>query len=164
MNTNEITNPAAGLSWKARLMSRSGRRWLVVGLVAACVVLLLLGILRVQSPFTLVLIAVLIADDMLLLYVTSRVSELPETAIDERQQMIRNRAYRVAYRIVVHALIWPALLIVTLASFGDPHGWLHALWSNTPLVIALGTSGTQLLVFLPTMILAWTEPEPIEED
>jgi hypothetical protein len=145
-------------------MSRTGRRSLVVGLVAACAVLILLGILRIQSPFTVVLIAVLVAEDLLLLYVTSRVTELPERAIDERQEMIRNWAYRVAYRIVVHALLWPAVLVVTLASFGDPHGWLHALWSNTPLVIALGTSGTQLLVFLPTMILAWTEPDFSEGD
>ena len=164
MNTNEIAKPATRLSWKARLMSRKGRRSLVVGLVAACAVLVLMGLLRARTPLTLVLLAVLVAEDMLLLYVTSRVSELPERAIDERQEMTRNRVYRLAYRIVVHALIWPAALIVTLASFGDPHAWLHALWINTPLVIALGTGGTQLLVFLPTMILAWTEPDFVEGD
>jgi hypothetical protein len=98
----------------------------------------------------------------LLLYVTRSVAELPERAVDERQEAIRNHAYRQAHRIITHALLWPVGLVVVLAAFGDPFGWLHALWSNTALVIALGTSGTQLLAFLPTMILAWVEPDPIE--
>lgn len=162
MITNDVTHSPARLSWRARLLMRTGRRSLVAGMVAVCAALVLLGILRVQGPLWVVLIALLVAEDSLLLYVTRNVAELPERALDERQELIRNRAYRRAYRIVIHALIWPAALIVLLASFGDPHGWLHALWSNTALVIALGTCGTQLLAFLPTMMLAWTEPDPIE--
>jgi hypothetical protein len=106
----------------------------------------------------------LVAEDVALLYVTSNVAELSEQAVDERQESIRNHAYRRAYRIVMHALIWPIGLVVVLAAFGDPFGWLAALWANTALVIALGTAAAQLLGFLPTMILAWTEPDPIETE
>lgn len=155
-------HPRPGLSWQERLMTRSTRRWLVAGLVATCSVLLLLGLLRVRTPFAFVLVALLLAEDVLLLHVTSRVAELPEGAVDERQEMIRNRTYRLSYRIVTQIIVWPAALVVVLASFGDPYGWLHALWSNTALVIALGVSAAQLLVFLPTMMLAWTQPDPIE--
>jgi hypothetical protein len=131
-----------------------------VGLVAVCSILVLLGLLRVQGPEWLILIGLLVAEDGLLLYVTSQVAELPRGAVDERQEAVRNRSYRVAYRIVMHALVWPTVLIVVLISFGDPHGWLAAIGKNTPLILALGVGGTQLVAFLPTMMLAWTEPEP----
>lgn len=162
MVTRNVAQSTAPRAWKTRLMSRTGRRRLVLGLVAVCTALMFLGLLRVKGPEWVVIIGLLVAEDGLLLYVTRQVAELPQGVVDERQEAVRNRAYRLAYRIVMHALIWPTGLIIVLISFGDPHGWLAAIGKNTPLVIALGVSGTQLLAFLPTMMLAWTEPDPAE--
>jgi hypothetical protein len=145
-------------------MTRTSRRWLVLGLVALCTALVFLGLLGVKGPVWFVLIGLLVAEDGLLLYVTSQVAELPEGAVDERQAAVRNRAYRLAYRIIMHTLVWPTVVIVVLISFGDPHGWLAAIGKNTPLILAVGVCGTQLVAFLPTMILAWSEPDLVESD
>ena len=123
--------------------------------------LILLSLLGVGSPLTFVLIGLILADDVLLLRATSQLAELPERRVDERQESVRNRAYRLAYRVATHAFIWPVAAIVVLASFGDPWGWLGELWRNTALIVALGTCAAQLFAFLPTLILAWTEPDPI---
>jgi len=113
------------------------------------------------GPLAFVLIGAILAADVLLLWVTRRLAELPERAIDERQVAIRNRAHRLAYRIVNHAVLWPVALAVVLASFGDPNHWLAHLAGNTEVLTAAGTVICQLVCFLPTMILAWTEPDSL---
>jgi hypothetical protein len=162
MTAHDVIDSTAPHGWQSRLATRAARRGLVAGLVVGCAVLVLSGLLGARTLLAFVLIGLLLVADVLLLAVTRQVAELPEGAVDERQEAIRNRAYRLAYRIVMHALIWPIGLVVVLATFRDPFGWLAALWANTALVIALGTAAAQLVGFLPTMILAWTEPEPIE--
>jgi hypothetical protein len=164
MTAHDLIDSTAPHGRQSRLVSRAPRRGLVAALVAGCALLVLLGLLGARTALAFVLIGLLLAADVLLLAVTSQVAELPEGAVDERQEATRNRAYRLAYRVVMHALIWPIGLVVALVAFGDPFGWLAALWANTALVIALGTAAAQLLGFLPTMILAWTEPEPIEAE
>ncbi len=142
-----------------RLTNRTGRRWLVCGLVVACAALVTMAAAGGKGPLAFVLIGAILAADILLLWVTRRVAELPERAIDERQAAIRNRAHRLAYRVVNHAVLWPVALVVVLASFGDPNHWLAHLGGNTEMLTAAGTAICQLVCFLPTMILAWTEPD-----
>jgi hypothetical protein len=162
MTSPDLADPRGPAPWPAYFTSRSHRRWLVAALGASCAVLVLLGLVEAHTPLAFVLIGLIVVEDGLLLASTSGVAERPERALDERQETIRNRAYRLAYRVVTHTLLWPIALVVLLAAFGDPFGWLAALWANTALVIALGTVAAQLLAFLPTMIIAWTEPDPVE--
>jgi hypothetical protein len=164
MRTNFLGPTTRPIAWTAFLRTRPGRRLLVAGLAAACAVLVALGGTGVHTPLAFVLLGLIVVQDLALLAATHRVAELAEHALDERQEAVRNHAYRLAYRVVMHALIWPIGLVVVLASFSDPFGWLAALWANTALVVALGTGVVQLLAFLPTMILAWTEPDPIEAE
>jgi hypothetical protein len=161
MVTHKFDSSAAP-SLKSRLHRRRGRRRLVGCLIASCVVLTLLGLAQVQTAASFILVGAVVVEDFLLLYATGNLAERPSQAVDEREEMVRNRAYRRAYRLASNAIIIPAAIIVVLASFGDPHGILHAIWKNTALVIALGTAGTQILAFLPTMMLAWTEPDPAD--
>jgi uncharacterized membrane protein len=145
--------------WKSWLMSQPVRRRLVVVLVACCVALVLISSASPTYLLAVPLLAAILAGDLLLYVATRRVAELPEAAVDERQEAVRNRAYRIAYRIIVNLIIWPGGLVALLASEGDPHGWLRSIGGNTTLVIALITAGCQLLAFLPTIVLAWTEPD-----
>lgn len=154
----EHTVDSRRFPWE-RLTSRTGRRWLVCGLVVACAALVTMAAAGGKGPLAFVLIGAILAADVVLLWVTRRVAELPERAIDERQVAIRNRAHRLAYRIVNHAVLWPVALAVVLASFGDPNHWLAHLGGNTEMLTAAGTAICQLVCFLPTMILACTEPD-----
>jgi hypothetical protein len=161
MMTRGPTHPASRATWRAHLHARPGRRALVAVLLALCAALMLQGLVRAGPPLAFALIGLILANDVLLLVATSNVAELPEGAVDERQEAIRNHAYRLAYRLVMLVSIGLLALIVVLASFGDPIGWLQSVWTNTALVVAVGTSLAQLVSFLPTMILAWSEPDPV---
>ncbi len=97
--------------WERQVTSRTGRHWLVGGLVVACAALVAMAAAGGTGPLAFVLIGAILAADVLLLWVTRRLAELPERAIDERQVAIRNRAHRLAYRIVNHAVLWPVALV-----------------------------------------------------
>ena len=65
--------------------------------------------------------------------------------IDERQEKVRNRAYLPAYLI-----LGPSLLVLILSAEKIAPLWLIAL-------------GLFLYVVLPIAVLAWLEPDPIED-
>lgn len=83
---------------------------------------------------------------------------VPNDAVDERQLDRRNRAVFVAYRALAMATaVVPLWLLV--ATTAERWGWLR-----DPSLLAFASWGLLLTgVTLPTAILAWSEPDPIEE-
>jgi hypothetical protein len=143
--------------WQAPFGRQLVRRVLVVVLVPICLLLIL-----VQDAGTgVLLVLLLLADNLVLRRATQRLAVAPEAALDEREVAVRNRAYRLAYRLLAVAFGIPLwLLFLTAAS--DP-SWILDDVSNGGLVI----TSLELLFFLPTAIIAWIEPdmpeaEPIE--
>jgi hypothetical protein len=83
--------------------------------------------------------------------------KLPDTELDERLLQIKNQAFRTAYQAFVPAAIlaWSLSLAAMLWQPND-QGYVNGL------VIFFGTAlvGTTL----PTVIVAWNEPDPVEPD
>lgn len=77
----------------------------------------------------------------------------PDENLDERQNSVRNYAYRNAY-ITLSAVIIVALLYTMLAI--DFNWWLP---SGSGQVTALFFSFLFIMLILPSAIIAWTEPE-----
>lgn len=76
--------------------------------------------------------------------------------LDERQQVVRDRAYRSAYWMLAVTGLWAAIYV------GYVHSWLVERWvwleaSDLLLLLAMGAA---LVVFtLPRAVMAWTEPD-----
>jgi len=147
-----------GPTWLQRLRGRFERRGLVAGLIVACAALVLLALLRANSPFGFAVVGGVLVFDLLILYATQNLAERRMGSVDEREEQLRNRTFRLAYRILSAAICVVGAVVIMLASFGDPGGALRAYWHNTGLVIATGTVALQLLAFFPTVMLAWSQP------
>jgi hypothetical protein len=148
-------------SWLGR---RSVRRCVVVLLVVVCV-----GLLATPPPTynptsgesstgpSLVLLMIMVLLNIALGRATQRVASAPETMVDERQEALRNRAYRVAY-VVLLVTVGAILLVADLAS-EQSRAWLGGTvaWSGW---LVFG----ELLFVLPTMVLALVEPDRVEPE
>lgn len=77
----------------------------------------------------------------------------PDAQLDERQNIVRNYAYRNAY-ILLSTLILFALLYTMIAV--DYHWWLP---SRSGQLSSLFFSFLFLMLMLPSAIIAWTEQE-----
>ena len=76
--------------------------------------------------------------------------------LDERQRLVRDRAYRVAYYPVTALLL--VVSVVTLYAAGSDHGW------SLLRVPALFLPWFAFVVgSLPTAIVAWSEPDPPDD-
>lgn len=137
-------------SWLGR---RAVRRVLVVAIAADCVVLV------ASSPTdselgsaTLLLLIFLVLLNIALGNATERMATASESAIDERQEGLRNRAHRLAYPIF--AAVVGAFLLADVVSTPSREWAEHVL----------GTGGffvfLELLFVLPAMVLAFIEPAP----
>jgi amino acid transporter len=145
-------------SWLGR---RSVRRGVVVLLVAVCV-----GLLATPLPTfnpssgesgagpLLELFAIMILLNIALGRATQRVASAPQAMVDERQEALRNRAYRFAY-LALLATVGGVLLVSDLAG-EQSRAWLgNAVRFNGWLVFG------ELLFVLPTMVLAFIEPDRV---
>lgn len=75
--------------------------------------------------------------------------------LDERQTMVRNRAYYWAYRIITFAILLPAFYVVVARQTGV---WLPDLTVTGISAIFVGL--VWVVIMLPTSIIAWNEPDP----
>lgn len=134
--------------WLAR---RAVRRALVVGISLAC--LLTLAQTGPESPGGAFLMPALFVLGFLALgRATQRVTSAPDSQVDERQEALRNRAYRLAYWIL--ALTTAASVLTSYMLGGSPRAWLLNALHSGPLSVFF-----ILLFFLPAMVLAWLEPD-----
>lgn len=88
---------------------------------------------------------------ILLLLSTAGIIVIPSRKLDERQQHLQNVTFRSAYR----TLMGLALVLVPLV--------LNPRWLTGVPVSGLLSVVIALVILLPVTLVAWTEPDPIEE-
>jgi uncharacterized membrane protein len=83
--------------------------------------------------------------------------QLADRELDERLVQIKNQAYRTAFRIFAAyvAVAWPLSLLVL---FNNPAGR-----GATGAILIFASLGL-LVTTLPTAIVAWREPDPVEPE
>jgi hypothetical protein len=108
-----------------------------------------------------VVIALTLVCDTLLYVATHRVTDRATSSLDEREQWLRNRAYRSAYLILfalVVIVVGGSFLLFTTGSEVASAWVSHPV--RHPAVLSGFTLATlQLASLLPTAIVAWIEPD-----
>lgn len=166
MSTKTVTHPDA-TSWSARLARQATRRALVWAWALCCLAFLALGMFEIKGVVWFILIALTVAADFTLYLATHRVTDRPTSALDEREQVVRNRAYRSAYLVVFYGIVvvvgGALLLLFTGQEIASP--WFSHPARHYVVLTGFGIAALQLVSLLPTAIVAWTErDEPGERD
>lgn len=134
--------------------------WLGLRLVRrALVVLIALITIRflVASDVNLPAFVALVLCDFALGRATRRIASAPRDVLDERQDAWRNRAYQIAY--VLFALAVGGVLAVADVATPGSRQWLAAAIQSGGAMISF----FQLLLFLPSMVIAWREPDRVSD-
>ncbi|HZU13282.1 MAG TPA: hypothetical protein VFB58_10625 [Chloroflexota bacterium] len=150
-----------------RLPARqSVRRGLVTALGVICVILAetpavtaLIGSAW-QTTLDVLLVLVLLLANLTLRSATRRLAVAPDSSLDERQARVRDYAYRLTHRVLAVAFGLPLWLLFLRSSPSSVPGWLHDALGNGGLVVVY----LELLFFLPTAVIAWTEPDLPEDE
>lgn len=158
------------------LSRTSRRRWtacyaLLLVLLAASVLGDTFSIQRADmEAIPLILFGALVVVFGMLARGTRRVAAIDHPDLDERDLAARNRAYRVAFPLF--AVVVVAGLVLLVLGLPDTtrttrlddgvllteHGW----YVEAEAVIGLGLWFLLWAVFLPTGVLAWSEPDPLD--
>ncbi len=136
------------------------RRALVIGTVALWTILISPGPRSMDGagmPLTLLLVAL----DLILGAMTGWLAFARTTSLDERQAALRDRAYRIAFRLIVLGVI----VMVVSGALGSAMADYSV---RAPQEIqVLGSRWIvgliELLAALPTVVIAWMLPSPVEE-
>ena len=153
-------------AWFNSPMKRSARRFWLVTAYASLLALLLLGWTGVLASDTLILIGAfaVMAIFVRLNRATGTVADKPKSVLDERQEAMRNRAYRLSYQIMMVLALLLGLAFALVRSSFTPYPSFFALSDpEAALMAALGVYFV-LLFILPTTMIAWLEPDPIHEE
>jgi len=127
-------------------LKRRYRRTLALTFHGGYAALILFGAAHLSYPVLSAVYLVLIACFLLVFMSTGFVGDKPEEALDERQQGVRNLAYRYAYMLLlgVALVVW----------------WMSdQLGGGTLAMYALLSYAA-----LPSSVLAWLEPDPLPEE
>lgn len=166
MNEHTVTQSGTGF-WSAHFSQRTSRRALVWAWLLSCAGFLLLAVMEVKGILWFVLFAYAFAADLALFMATHRVADRPTRTLDERQQAIRNRAYRSAYLILfalVTVAVGGAILAFTTGTQVASQ-WLAHPEQHPAVLTGFGVIVLQLASLLPTSIIAWNETDtPSEVD
>jgi hypothetical protein len=140
-------------STRVRFSQRTRRRLVIVAYLSLLSYALtwLLGD-GVAQALTWAFISLYLVLVFTLAYATGLLEGMADRYLDERQQALRNRAHRLAF-IPVNYFVLGILLSLNLANH----------WFQEPVFIAL-VSALGLAIFtLPATLIAWLEPDPVEE-
>lgn len=145
------------------LRLRRNRRILAVLSVACLFLSMRLAILS-NGSWAAVALTVSVTFGIVLQLATRNLSNSADSITDERERKVRDHAHRIAYGIIVISL-------GTL--YGGLHGYLTpgALNGSVVLVKDFFSLEIQVLLLalqaaflgLPTLLIAWHEPDPLEE-
>jgi hypothetical protein len=149
-------------TWQVRLVSQKIRRLLVLGCYLGYVALILVWVFvpqPIRSPLTLLvgLMCVLCMGGLHLPNLLG-ISSGEDRLLDERQQAFRNKMYLLAYQIL-------GALVMVLALYGYIAADSKSLWlPKSELELQAVFWGVWVLVTtLPSALVAWLEPDPLEE-
>jgi hypothetical protein len=132
---------------------------ILVAVTAACWLLFAWQFPISLDGFGIVVLLCLIGLDAMLGIATGWLAFLPTARLDERQAALRDRAYRIGFRLVgagviVMLLLYIAGVIVTLTMNGGPAAQSAAGGFSARLVSAI----LELLAVAPTAVIAWLMP------
>jgi hypothetical protein len=144
------------------VLQTRARRWsttrIGVLLLAACWLLLASSLPASLHGTGIVLLLALVALDLALGVTTDWLAFLPTARLEERQATLRDRAYRVAFRLVaVGVLVMVAFTVVGAIAAGDNLQNVNAVpdaISPRHLLAFL-----ELLVVTPTVVVAWFQDD-----
>jgi cytochrome bd-type quinol oxidase subunit 2 len=116
-------------------------------------------VFEVKGPIWFVLFAFTFASDATLFIATHRVADRPTSTLDERQQAVRNRAYRTAYLLVFNTivLVVGGAMLLFFTGHEIASRWVSHPASHPAVLSGIGVATLQLASLLPTAIIAWTE-------
>ena len=138
------------------LLRRRGVRRLLVAALAADCAALIFG--PIASSAGVLLVVLLILLNVALGRATQRVATAPEAIVDERQEALRNRAHRIAYWLLAVGVCGPIAVAGMVSA--ESRYWLeHVLSAGGGLLVFL-----ELLLALPTITVAWLEPDRIDPE
>jgi hypothetical protein len=147
---------------RPNVVQATTRRWstsrISVVLLAACWLLLASSLPASLHGTGIVLVLALVVLDLALGVTTDWLAFLPTSRLDERQATLRDRAYRVAFRLVaVGVLLMVAFTIVGAIAAGDNLQNVNAVpdaISPRHLLAFL-----ELLLVAPTAVVAWLQDD-----
>jgi len=82
---------------------------------------------------------------------TQQITAASTARLDERQRTLRDRAYSSAYLLLAGAI--GVVVLVTYLATAATRAWLASAIDGGPIVVVVA-----LLICLPTLVVAWTEP------
>jgi hypothetical protein len=122
--------------------------------LVALIALITVDVLFINGLDIPTLIALVLCD-FALGRATRRIAGAPDAILDERQAIWRDRSYRFAY-IILAVAAGGVLAASDFASSGTRQWLANSLQHGGAFI-----SFVQLLAFLPSMVIAWTEPDRI---
>lgn len=90
---------------------------------------------------------------------TRSIADRSDRQLDERERMVRDRAYRLAYQVVATVLLLLIFYAMVAIDGGD-------LWFPRTLnqFSAIFWGAMLLTTSLPTAMIAWTEPDEVDDE
>lgn len=150
------------------LTGRRARRVAVVGTLA---ITALLGSLVPPSfhGMAILVVLLLVAIDILLIRATGGLAFTRRRTLDEREAALRDRAYRRGFRLLGLALAVELVIFIvseialTSVASGAQNGSFPSINELNNAVGGRGlTAILELLVMLPTLMIAWADSDPVD--
>lgn len=165
MSSNTMIHPDSPTGLNA-LSQQAPRRALAGAWALCCLAFVALAVFEVKGVVWFILIALTLATDLLLYAATHRVTDRPTSTLDEREQAVRNRAYRAAYLAVFYGITIAVAGGMLLFFTGHEVGarWLAHPANHPSFLTGIGLATLQLVALLPTAIVSWTERDEPGED
>ncbi len=109
-------------------------------------------------PLAVTVVAMLAGGYILLSRTAINLPNMSDRVLDERQRLVRDRAYRISFRLVSGVLLSAALYMMMALS----SGWSVPHTADAGQAIFWGVF--VVTTTLPTAVIAWTEPAPREDE
>lgn len=113
-----------------------------------------------ETALGILAVLLLLGLNLVLRSATRRLAVAEDSALDERQEEIRNYAYRLSHRVLAVAFGIPLWLLFFRSPATGAPSWLQDALSNGGLIVVY----LELLFFLPTAAIAWIEPDTPEDE
>ena len=131
---------------------------IVLLLLAACWLLLASSIPTSLHGAGIVLLLAMIALDLVLGVMTDWLAFLPTSRLDERQAALRNRAYRLGFRLLAAAVLLMVPLAILGAALATSNG--QSINAVPDAIIPRHLAAfLQLLIAGPTAVIAWLQED-----
>ena len=158
---------SAGISSLRRRGRRRGTRRSLALITVALTTFLAIGLPGSLHGFGIVIVLVLAALDVILISASDGIAFARSRSLDERQRAVRDRAYRLGFRLLGLAVV--LLFVVSILVAALEVYITHGTSGSVTMQLDSGVSGRtlvaiiELLLIMPTLVIAWLDPDPQDE-